>query len=418
MELKEYELGELLPYEQPSAYIVESTDYNDSYKTPVLTAGKSFILGYTNETEGIFDKLPVIIFDDFTTATQFVNFKFKVKSSAMKILNINTELVLPKYIFYRMQTIQFDHSTHKRYWIQQYSKLKVAIPPLPEQERIVTRIEELFSELDKAVEALQTTKQQLAVYRQAVLKEAFEGKLTTSWRKSYSTESPQADFESIMRPNEVFKDTSGDENEIKLISPDLWKKIRLAEVFEVQVGATPSRRVPEYWNGDINWVSSGEVHFNGIFRTNEQITDDGLAHASTNVHPIGTVMLAMIGEGKTRGQAAILNVEAAHNQNTAAILVSKTPCSPKYIYYFLQMNYDNTRRVGSGNNQKALNKERVRALRFPFTSFAEQNQIVEEIESRLSVCESIEQTVDTALAQADAMRQSILKQAFEGGFNQ
>lgn len=99
MELKEYELGELLPYEQPSAYIVEITDYNDSYKTPVLTAGKSFILGYTNETEGIFDKLPVIIFDDFTTATQYVNFKFKVKSSAMKILNINIELVLPKYIF-------------------------------------------------------------------------------------------------------------------------------------------------------------------------------------------------------------------------------------------------------------------------------------------------------------------------------
>lgn len=297
-------------------------------------------------------------------------------------------------------------------------KQMLIVPSIPEQKRIVTHIEELFSELDKAVETLQTTKQQLAVYRQAVLKEAFEGKLTTSWRKSYSTESPQADFESIMRPNEVFKDTSGDENEIKLISPDLWKKIRLAEVFEVQVGATPSRRVPEYWNGDINWVSSGEVHFNGIFRTNEQITDDGLAHASTNVHPIGTVMLAMIGEGKTRGQAAILNVEAAHNQNTAAILVSKTPCSPKYIYYFLQMNYDNTRRVGSGNNQKALNKERVRALRFPFTSFAEQNQIVEEIESRLSVCESIEQTVDTALAQADAMRQSILKQAFEGGFNQ
>lgn len=78
------------------------------------------------------------------------------------------------------------------------------------------------------------------------------------------------------------------------------------------------------------------------------------------------------------------------------------------------MNYDNTRRVGSGNNQKALNKERVRAIRFPFTSFDEQQKIVEEIESRLSVCDSIEQTVDTALAQAEAMRQSILKKAFEG----
>lgn len=169
-----YPLGELLKYEQPTAYIVCSTDYSDEYQIPVLTAGKSFILGYTNESDGIFDKLPVIIFDDFTTATQYVNFKFKVKSSAMKILHINTELVNPKYIFYRMQTIQFDHSTHKRYWIQQYSKIKISIPSLPEQERIVARIEELFSELDKVVETLKTTKQQLAVYRQAVLKEAFE----------------------------------------------------------------------------------------------------------------------------------------------------------------------------------------------------------------------------------------------------
>ena len=73
------------------------------------------------------------------------------------------------------------------------------------------------------------------------------------------------------------------------------------------------------------------------------------------------------------------------------------------------MNYENTRRVGSGNNQKALNKERVRAIRFPFTSFKEQHMIIEAIESRLSVCDSIEQTVDTALQQAEAMRQSILK---------
>ena len=268
-------------------------------------------------------------------------------------------------------------------------KQKLCVPSIPEQQRIVTRIEELFSELDKSVETLQTIKQQLTVYRQAVLKEAFEGKLTSLWRKIHLGESPQTDFESIKRSNEVFKDTSGDENEIHLELPPSWIKVRFGDVFEVQVGATPSRRIPEYWNGTINWVSSGEVHFNTILRTDEQITADGLAHASTNVHPVGTVMLAMIGEGKTRGQAAILNIEAAHNQNTAAILVSKTACSSKYIYYFLQMNYDNTRRVGSGNNQKALNKERVRALRFPFTSFAEQKMIVEEIESRLSVCDSI-----------------------------
>ena len=174
MQYKEYELGELLPFEQPTAYIVKSTDYNDSYSTPVLTAGKTFILGKTNEEDGIFDQLPVIIFDDFTTATQFVNFKFKVKSSAMKILHINTDLVIPKYIFYRLQIIQFDHSTHKRYWIQSYSKIKVSIPSLDEQSRIVSRIDELFSELDKAVDTLNTSKEQLAVYRQAVLKDFFD----------------------------------------------------------------------------------------------------------------------------------------------------------------------------------------------------------------------------------------------------
>ena len=173
-EWKEYELGELLSYEQPTPYIVESTDYNDKYKTPVLTAGKSFILGYTNETNGVYTALPVIIFDDFTTASQYVSFEFKVKSSAMKILTPNTELVLPKFIYYRMQIIQFDHSTHKRYWIQQYSKIKVSIPPIPVQEQIVAKIEELFSELDNGVETLRKTKRQLAVYRKAALVDAFK----------------------------------------------------------------------------------------------------------------------------------------------------------------------------------------------------------------------------------------------------
>lgn len=412
MQYTEYELGELLPFEQPTAYIVKSTDYSDAYATPVLTAGKSFILGKTNETDGVFDQLPVIIFDDFTTATQFVNFRFKVKSSAMKILHINTDLVIPKYIFYRLQIIQFDHSTHKRYWIQSYSKIKVLIPPLDEQFRIVARIEELFSELDKAVDTLKTTKEQLAVYRQAVLKSAFEGKYTIDWRKSNDC-SVDNDYLKIKKNNQIFKDTSGDENELILKIPNTWMKVRFGEIFDVEVGATPSRQHKEYWNGKIAWVSSGEVRFESINRTHEMITQHGLNNSSTNLQPIGTVLLAMIGEGKTRGQAAILNIPAAHNQNTAAILVSRTPCQPKYVYYFLQLNYENTRRVGSGNNQKALNKERVRAIRFPFAPVEEQVAIVKEIDERLSVCDSIEKTVDAALAQADAMRQSILKQAFE-----
>ena len=107
----------ILEYEQPTKYIVHDTNYKPTYKTPVLTAGKSFILGYTNETDNIFDDLPVIIFDDFTTESKFVDFSFKVKSSAMKILHINQDLVLPKYAFYLMQATEIDHDNHQRYWI-------------------------------------------------------------------------------------------------------------------------------------------------------------------------------------------------------------------------------------------------------------------------------------------------------------
>ena len=138
----------LLSYEQPTNYIVKDTNYKSKYETPVLTAGKSFILGYTDEKENIFSELPVIIFDDFTTESKFVDFPFKVKSSAMKILHINTDLVLPKFAFYLMQATQIDHDNHQRYWISTYSQEEIALPPLKEQERILSALEQYFKLLN------------------------------------------------------------------------------------------------------------------------------------------------------------------------------------------------------------------------------------------------------------------------------
>lgn len=327
--------------------------------------------------------------------------------------------VIPEYIYYFIQGKYKQLNTNMKgtgtpHINQDLLKsFDIYVPTINEQKKIVSKIEELFSQLDSGVETLKKTKEQLKIYRQAVLKEAFEGKYIDSCQNSKLF--TLNDYESIKIENPIFKDISGDENEIKIDMPNYAIKIRLGNVFEVEVGATPKRAVSEYWNGDICWVSSGEVKFNTINDTKEKITENGVESSSTNIQPTGTVLLAMIGEGKTRGQAAILNIPAAHNQNTAAILVSKTPCNPKYIYYFLLLNYENTRRVGSGNNRKALNKERVRALRFPFVSFKEQHEIVKEIESRLSICDSIEKTIDKSLQEAEALRQSILKQAFEGG---
>jgi type I restriction enzyme M protein len=137
-------LGDVVDYEQPTKYIVKSTNYKDEYTTPVLTAGQTFILGYTDEKEGVYPKenLPVIIFDDFTTATKFVDFPFKVKSSAMKILSVgNKKKANIKFIFLAMQDIKFDASRHKRYWIAEYSKIKIPLPPLEVQKQLVAEAE-------------------------------------------------------------------------------------------------------------------------------------------------------------------------------------------------------------------------------------------------------------------------------------
>ena len=146
-------LEDIIEYEQPTDYIVSSTNYDDSYLTPVLTAGKSFIIGYTDEEEGIYSKLPCIIFDDFTTASKLVTFPFKVKSSAMKILQVNQNISI-KYVAAFMSITQLIGDTHKRYWISEYSKLPIPIPPKEEQKRIVTAIDNLFNVLDAIMENL------------------------------------------------------------------------------------------------------------------------------------------------------------------------------------------------------------------------------------------------------------------------
>jgi len=147
-------LEDIIEYEQPQAYIVSSADYNDSYSTPVLTAGKSFVIGYTQESFGTCDKLPVIIFDDFTTDSKYVDFPFKVKSSAMKILHARSMNVNLMYISYYMKITRLTGDTHKRYWISEYSKLEIMLPPKEEQNKIVERVVNIFSVLDRIAEGL------------------------------------------------------------------------------------------------------------------------------------------------------------------------------------------------------------------------------------------------------------------------
>lgn len=371
--MRRYSLGELLSYEQPTAYIVESTDYNDSYEIPVLTAGKTFILGYTNEKNGVYDNLPVIIFDDFTTASRYVNFKFKVKSSAMKILTPNTELVLPKYIYYLMQTIKIDNSTHKRYWIQQYSKIKVSIPSFSEQEQIVSRIEELFSELDKAAETLQTTKKQLAVYRQAVLKEAFDfSDYVKTELHTLTDKIGIGPFGTSLHKSDYI------ENGIPVINPQHIKNQKVVENPKVT------------------------------------ITDKKAEELSTYRFMPNDIVMGRRGEmGRT---ASISNREKGWVCGTGSILIRLKPDYDANLYSQILSSPNTVRYLkdnSTGTTMDNLNEDIVKAIPVPVVTKMKQHVIFDKLEQRLSICDSIEKAVRTTLQQTEAMRQSILKKAFE-----
>jgi type I restriction enzyme S subunit len=201
-----------------------------------------------------------------------------------------------------------------------------------------------------------------------------------------------------------------EENEL----PEGWCWTTLGQCFTVHIGATPSRQKLEYWKGNIPWVSSGEVQFCRIRSTREYITQAGFNNSSIQINPIGSVLLGMIGEGKTRGQAAILDIEACNNQNCAAIWVSQTHIISEYIYYWLLFQYDITRQVGSGNNQPALNKSRVEQFVFPLSPLLEQQRIVAAIEQQFTRLDSAVTALKHTKAKLKRYRASVLKAAVEG----
>ncbi|MDB6123650.1 MAG: Type restriction enzyme StySPI specificity protein [Pedosphaera sp.] len=364
------------------------------------------------------------------------------------VVRVAEETISSRFITYlinsgaiRQQIQGFESgTTRKRISGKNLARILIPLPPLAEQRRIVAKIEELFSELDKGIENLKQALAQLTVYRQALLKHAFEGHLTADWRKVHASELESADqlLASIRTERrrrweeaqmKVYADSGKQppknwRDRFKLPNPPdpgnlptlpvSWIWANLGECFVVEVGATPSRANPLFWNGTIPWVSSGEVQFCHVLETREKITEQGLANSSTQVNPVGSVILNMIGEGKTRGKAGVLKIAACNNQNCAAIWVSETSIPPLFIYYLLLFRYNQTRQLGSGNNQPAMNKSIVEQIAFPLAPQREQETIVQHLSEQLSVVDNLESDIDANLQKSEALRQSILKKAFAG----
>lgn len=400
-------LEDVLDYIQPTNYIVDSTEYSNAHKIPVLTAGKSFILGFTSEEHNVFSELPVIIFDDFTTATQFVNFRFKVKSSAMKILSPKSSLVNLKYVYYYMQTIRHNSDTHKRYWISIYSKLCINLAPLPEQRAIVAKIEELFSELDNGVANLNKAKEKLEIYRQAVLKKAFEGELTKEWRVRNLTEEICDKLSSATSFNEL--------------SYANWKYKSLSEVCDAIGGHAFKSKDFCKENGKYQVIRIGNIR-PGRLRLNESpvyvnALDENLI--SKYELKIRDVVITLTGTRKKRdyGYTAIVNkTNLLLNQRIAALRFNEK-CLPEFFLYYSwtdifknQFFESETGNVGQGN----VGMKAIRDTLIPLPTIEEQLQIVSLVDEKLSVCDDIEKNLNESLSVCATLRQSILKQAFEG----
>ncbi len=176
-EWEEKKIGEILDYEQPVNYIVKNTEYSDSNDIPVLTANKAFILGYTDETEGIYSKLPSIIFDDFTLDKKYVSFPFKVKSSAIKILTINDGKSNLKFMFEKMQLIKLHIGDHKRYYISEYQEIKIKLPFPKEQ----TAIANILLTMDEEIEILEKELNKYKNIKTGMMQQLLTGSIRLKW---------------------------------------------------------------------------------------------------------------------------------------------------------------------------------------------------------------------------------------------
>ena len=250
--------------------------------------------------------------------------------------------------------------------VKELKPIKLLIPPLPEQRAIVKKLESLFSSLDAGVADLKKAQQQLKIYRQAVLKKAFE-------------------------ESDGF--------------------CRIGEYFSFLGGGTPSKQNKDYWNGNINWASIKDIKGDILNNTIDYITEDGLQNSSSNLAEKDEVILATrINPGKT----IISNIRTAINQDLKVIKPLQK-CDHKYVHYLFKSIEHKCLKVSSGTTVLGISLPNLKEIEIPFEEdINKQAQIVKHIESRLSVCDSIEQNIKESLEKAEALRQSILKKAFEG----
>jgi restriction endonuclease S subunit len=374
MSWKNVRLGEVLEYEQPTKYIVESTNYKDDYEIPVLTAGQSFILGYTDETNNIFENIPVIIFDDFTTAFKYVDFPFKVKSSAMKILKADENRANIRFLYHLMQTINVDSEQHKRFWISKYSQLKIPLPPLATQKKIAAI-------LDEADKLRQLDKQLIEKY----------DALTQS----------------------LFLEMFGD----PVTNPKGWVKKKLAKVTtKIGSGATPQGGKEAYKSEGISLIRSLNVHDNEFRYKDLAFIDEDQANKLSNVIIEKEDVLFNI-TGASVCRCCIVpedTLPARVNQHASILRPKKTELNSYFLMFCLISENVKRTLLGIGGQggatREAITKSDLENFELIIPSIDIQNQFAERVKS----IEAQKAQAQQSLQKSEELFKSLLQKAFKG----
>ena len=341
-----------------------------------------------------------------------------------------------RYLFmgpwFREKVSQNSRSCQTGFNREDVEDIEFPIAPSAEQRRIVEKLEKLLGQVDACQQRMEKLPTLLKRFRQSILAAACSGRLTADWREENSTiETAKVLLSRIKEKRlalaqsqkeksqiaEVFDEGNlrSDEGDLGLNEiPGTWLSCRIGAIGKVCNGSTPSRKQTEFWDGSIPWVSSGEVRNNVISETRERITKAGYEGSSVRLLPKGSVLIAMIGEGKTRGQTAILNIEATINQNIAAVILDHGLVTSEYLWHWFQLQYEATRERGGGSGPQALNCQRVRELPFILPPLAEQQEIVRRVAGLFALADQLEQRLAQARKQVDKLTPSLLARAFAG----
>jgi type I restriction enzyme, S subunit len=317
--------------------------------------------------------------------------------------------VLPGYL--RAIHEQTSSTTVTHLSSRDVAQIPIPVPPIEEQRGLSRLFDVTASRQESSAAHLASAARATKRFRQAVLTAACTGRLTSSWRDRHDPPSVSdvlAELRATRQASQLLD--AGGLGEL----PSTWSWAVVGEIGQVQLGGTPSRKEASYWNGAVPWVSSGEVANCRISVTRETITQAGLASSSAKLYPVGTVLIAMIGEGKTRGQSAILDIEASTNQNAAGVLPDREIVSPEYLWRWALAQYEVTRAVGRGGNQPALNKQKVRELAIPVPPLEEQREIVRLVDQLLALADRLNERISVASKRMDRSSQAVLAKAFRG----